>query len=77
MSGAIVISGNLCPALAVTQSIERDALYRGRRFPREVMEGCVRWYLAYCLSYRDVVTLMGEWGVHVSHGSGAFSVRAW
>ena len=41
--------------------------YRPRRFPREVIEGCVRWYLTYRLSDRDLVELMAEWGVHVSH----------
>ena len=51
----------------MTQPIERDAIYRRRRFPREVIEGCVRWYLTYRLSYRDLVALMAEWGVHVSH----------
>ena len=50
----------------MTQPIERDAIYRRRRFPREVIEGCVRCYLTYRLSYRDLVTLMAEWDVHVS-----------
>jgi hypothetical protein len=58
---------SLCPELAVTQPIERDAIYRRRRFPRKVIEGCVRWYLTYRLSYRDLVALMAEWGVHVNH----------
>lgn len=62
-----MVSGSLCPELAVTQLIERDAIYRRRRFPREVIEGCVRWYLTYRLSYRDLVALMTEWDVHVSH----------
>ncbi len=53
----------------MTQPIERDVIYRRRRFPREVIEGCVRWYLTYRLSYRDLVALMGEWGVHVSYTS--------
>ena len=51
----------------MTQPIEREAIYRRRRFPREVIEGCVRWYLTCRLSYRDLVTLMAEWGVRVSH----------
>ena len=51
----------------MTQPIERDAIYRYWRFPREVIEGCVRWYLTYRLSYRDLVALMAEWGVNVSH----------
>ncbi len=51
----------------MTQPIERDAIYRRRRFPREIIEACVRWYLTYRLSYRDLVALMDEWGVQVSH----------
>jgi len=51
----------------VTQPIERDAIYRCRRFPREVIETCVRWYLTYRLSYRDLVALMAERDVHLAH----------
>ncbi|MHB1872168.1 MAG: IS6 family transposase [Steroidobacteraceae bacterium] len=51
----------------MTQPIERDDIYRRRRFPREIIEGYVRWYLTYRLSYRDLVALMAEWDVHVSH----------
>jgi transposase-like protein len=50
----------------VTQPIERDAIYRRRRFPRDVIETCVRWYLTYRLSYRDLVSLMAEREVHVT-----------
>jgi hypothetical protein len=35
----------------VTQPIERDAIYRRRRFSREAIETCVRWFLTYRLSY--------------------------
>ena len=38
IKGWIVISGNLYPELAATQPIERDAIYRRRRFPREVID---------------------------------------
>ena len=62
-----MISENLCLDLAVTRSIERDAIYRRHRFPREVIEGSVRWYLTYRLGYRDLVGVMAEWGVHVSY----------
>jgi len=61
-----VISGNLCPELAVTQPIECDAIYRRRRPPREVNEGCVRWYLTYRLSNCALDAVMAEWGMHVS-----------
>jgi transposase-like protein len=51
----------------VTQLIARDAIYRCRRFPRDVIETCVRWYLTYRLSYRDLVALMAEREVHLTH----------
>ena len=32
----------------------RDAIYRRRRYSAELIEQCVRWYLTYRLSYRDL-----------------------
>jgi transposase-like protein len=40
---------------AHAESQERDPIYRQRRFPAEVIETCVRWYITYRLSYRDMV----------------------
>ena len=51
----------------MTQPNDRDAIYWRRRFPRDVIETCVRWYLTYRLSYRDLVSLMAEREVHVTH----------
>ena len=51
----------------MTQPIERDPIYRGRRFKTETIELCVRWYITYRLSYRDLVAMMAERGVVVSH----------
>ena len=31
----------------MTRPIERDAIYRGRRFQSETIEPCVRWYITY------------------------------
>lgn len=45
----------------------RDPIYRGRRFSPEVIQQCVRWYVTYRLSYRDLVAIMAEQGVIVSH----------
>ena len=45
----------------------RDPIYRQRRFPAEVIETCVRWYITYRLSYRDLVSMMAERGIAVSH----------
>lgn len=39
----------------MTQPIPRDAIYRRRVFDAEVIELCVRWYISYRLSYRDLV----------------------
>lgn len=47
----------------------RDPIYRRRRFDREIIELCVRWYLTYRLSYRDLVEMMAERGVSVSHST--------
>jgi transposase-like protein len=42
-------------------------MYRGRVFDADLIELCVRWYITYRLSYRDLVAMMAERGVDVSH----------
>ena len=49
------------------KAIARDPVYRGRRFSAETIELCVRWYLTYRLSYRDLSAMMAERGISVSH----------
>jgi len=51
----------------MTQPISRDSIYRGRRFQSETIELCVRWYVTYRLSYRDLAAMMAERGIVVSH----------
>jgi transposase-like protein len=51
----------------MTQPIERDPIYRGRKFNTETIELCVRWYITYRLSYRGLVAMMAERGIVVSH----------
>jgi transposase-like protein len=51
----------------VTKRIARDKIYRGRRFSSETIELRVRWYITYRLSYRDLVAMMAERGIVVSH----------
>jgi transposase-like protein len=53
----------------MTKAIVRDPIYRHRRFQSETIELCVRWYLTYRLSYRDLVEMMAERGVAVSHST--------
>lgn len=49
------------------ERVARDPIYRGRRFTAETIETCVRWYIAYRRSYRDLVAMMAEQGIVVSH----------
>jgi transposase-like protein len=42
-------------------------LFRGRHFDRTIIILCVRWYITYKLSYRDLSEMMAERGVAVSH----------
>jgi transposase-like protein len=44
-----------------------SALLRGRHFDRLIIILCVRWYIAYKLSYRDLVEMIAERGVSLSH----------
>jgi transposase-like protein len=53
----------------MTKAIARNPMYRRRRFQSEIIELCVRWYLTYRLSYRDLVAMMAERGVTVSHST--------
>src|ERR1700677_5273801 len=51
----------------MSKAIARDPIYRRRRFQPEIIELCVRWYLTYRLSYRDLVEMLAERDVTVSH----------
>jgi transposase-like protein len=44
-----------------------DELFGGRHFDREVIVLCVRWYLRFKLSYRDLVEMMTERGLPMAH----------
>ncbi|NIB40335.1 IS6 family transposase [Pseudomaricurvus alkylphenolicus] len=43
--------------------------FKGRHFRREMILQCVRWYLAYGLSYRDLEEIMEERGSSVDHST--------
>ena len=42
-------------------------LFVGRHFDREIIVLCVRWYLRYKLSLRDLVEMMAERGLDIAH----------
>ena len=43
--------------------------FKGMRFPIDVILVCVRWYVAYPLSYRHLEEMMEERGLSVDHSS--------
>ncbi|MEC5218980.1 transposase-like protein, partial [Actimicrobium sp. GrIS 1.19] len=43
--------------------------FKGMRFPTDVILLCIRWYVAYPLSYRHLEEMMEERGVSVDHSS--------
>ena len=42
-------------------------LFRGRHFDQEIIVLCVRWYLTFKLSSRDLVQMMAERGIALAH----------
>jgi putative transposase len=42
---------------------------KGAHFPQDIILTCMRWYVAYPLSYRHVEELMEERGVSVDHAT--------
>ena len=42
-------------------------LFKGRHFDQQVIVLCVRWYLGYKLSSRDLVNMMDERGIVLAH----------
>lgn len=47
----------------------QPALFRGRHFGGDVIVLCVRWYLRYPLSYRDLEEMMAERGLPIDHST--------
>ena len=45
----------------------RPPLFRKRQFEPVIIVTCVRWYLRYLLSTRDVEALIAERGLSVDH----------
>ena len=43
-----------------------EELFAGRHFDAEIVVLCVRWYLSFKLSYRDLVSMMSERGIRLA-----------
>src|SRR6185295_1586080 len=51
-------------------------MFKGKQFDRSVILLCVRWYLAYNLSLRNLEEIMAERGIPVDHATvGRWLVR--
>lgn len=44
-------------------------MFKGRHFDKSVILLCVRWYLAYNLSLRDLKAMMAERGIALDHST--------
>ena len=44
-------------------------LFKWRHYESEIILTCVRWYLRYALSYRDLAEMMSERGLSVDHST--------
>ena len=44
-----------------------EELFKGRHFDHGIVILCVRWYLRYKLSLRDLVEMMAERGLSMAH----------
>jgi hypothetical protein len=60
-------------AMNTSPCVLSAGLYKGHRFPAEIISHCVWLYFRFCLSYRDVEEMMVERGIAVSYES----VREW
>ena len=47
--------------------LSMEDLLKGRHFDREIIILCVRWYLRFKLSFRDLVEMMAERGISLAH----------
>src|SRR5436305_7535848 len=53
--------------LAEAPELEQENPFKWRHYEPEIILLCVRWYLRYSLSYRDLEEMMAERGLAVDH----------
>lgn len=51
----------------MTEPTSAQELFKGRHFDQEIIVLCVRWYLTFKLSSRDLVQMMAERGISLTH----------
>lgn len=55
--------------LTLTVNVSDSKYLQRLHYPVDVIAQCVRWYLAYSLSLRDLEEMMAERGLHVDHST--------
>jgi transposase-like protein len=50
-----------------TTTPESSSLFKGRHFDSSIIILCLRWYIIYKLSYRDLRDMMAERGIDLAH----------
>ena len=45
----------------------RNPVFAGRWFEDDIILLCLRWHFRFKLSYRDLVAILGEGGLSISH----------
>jgi transposase-like protein len=55
--------------MAEVHTLEQENLFKWRQYEPQIILLCVRWYLRYSLSYRDLEEMMAERGLHVDHST--------
>src|ERR1044071_707332 len=51
----------------LTLSSDSSSLFKRRHFDSSIIILCVRWYITYKLSYRDLRDMMAERGIILAH----------
>src|SRR5580692_5536201 len=59
--------GRAAGGVVMSKLMGVEQLFEGRHFDREVIILCVRWYLRFKLSLRDLVEMMAERGLSLAH----------
>jgi hypothetical protein len=59
--------GRAAGGVGMSELMGVEQLFEGRHFDREVIILCVRWYLRFKLSLRDLVKMMAERGLSLAH----------
>src|SRR6202140_5444290 len=66
-AGALVQTPTNWDDEQMARFVQVEELFKGRHFDREIVVLCVRWYLSFKLSYRDLVAMMIERGISLAH----------